>query len=437
MATSDAVAKGVGTRIRQQRLDRKIRQADLAEAAGISPSYLNLIEHGRRRIGGQLLAGIAQALGVEAARLADGAEREVIDRMRQAASEIETAAAEIGRAEDLAARYPGWAEVIVAQTRRIAALERQVQLMADRLTYDPELATVLHRVITAVTAIRSSATILTGDDPLDSDWQRRFARNILADAVRLADDSNALVAYLDAPGDDVTGVPLTPVEQVERWLGQRSFHVAALEEGGDPAEVAAGSGLAGPAGDVLRHWLQRYGSDAAAVPMADLSDAARAADHDPVATARALGRPLPVVLRRMASLRAEDGHPDFGLAICDAGGFALLLKETGGFVLPRGTACPLWPVFTALGQPGRPALARVAVPGQPEALMDCVAVAEQAIPPGSVLPPLLEAVMLVRTDPPAAETGAAPVPVGMSCRICPRGDCPARREPSALGAAPR
>ena len=41
-----------GNRIRERRLVLGMKQADLAEAVGISASYLNLIEHNRRRIGG-------------------------------------------------------------------------------------------------------------------------------------------------------------------------------------------------------------------------------------------------------------------------------------------------------------------------------------------------------------------------------------------------
>ena len=40
----------VGSRIRERRSLLGLRQADVARAAGISPAYLNLIEHNRRRI---------------------------------------------------------------------------------------------------------------------------------------------------------------------------------------------------------------------------------------------------------------------------------------------------------------------------------------------------------------------------------------------------
>ena len=53
-----------GSRIRERRVMAGQKQADLAKAIGISASYLNLIEHNRRRIGGKLLLDIAAALDV-------------------------------------------------------------------------------------------------------------------------------------------------------------------------------------------------------------------------------------------------------------------------------------------------------------------------------------------------------------------------------------
>ena len=51
-----------GTRIRALRTARRLAQADLARLAGVSPSYLNLIEHNRRRAGPTLLGALARAL---------------------------------------------------------------------------------------------------------------------------------------------------------------------------------------------------------------------------------------------------------------------------------------------------------------------------------------------------------------------------------------
>ncbi len=422
-----------GSRIRARRLDLGLRQADLAEKAGISPSYLNLIEHDKRRIAGRLLTEIAAALETSPSLLTDGAERAVLDAMRQAASTAEASAVEVARADELAARYPGWAGLIAEQAARIAALEARAQVLADRITYDPDLATALHGVISAVTAIRSTAAILTSDEKIDAEWQQRFHRNIHDDAIKLAAESDALVNYFEPPEAGDT-VPLSPLEEVEAALGQTGWH---LEAG----EVGQGAGapprkLRKPAQQIFDAWGAVYARDAEALPLRDVDAAIAKHGYDVWAIADALGADLAQVMRRLASLPDAPGRPPMGLVICDAGGFPTMLKEVPGFAFPRGTACPLWPVFTALGQMGRPLVTDVLVPGQPETRLKCWAIAQPVGAARVDRPPLIQATMLAMpdADPDAGQT--APVPLGVSCRICPRRGCAARREPSALGAGP-
>ena len=100
-----------GSRIRERRVIAGLKQADLAQQAGISASYLNLIEHNRRRIGGKLLLNIAHLLGVEPSALTEGAEAALIASLREAANDVGRGVAEVERVEEFAGRFPGWAEV--------------------------------------------------------------------------------------------------------------------------------------------------------------------------------------------------------------------------------------------------------------------------------------------------------------------------------------
>ena len=60
-----SVGDQIGARIREKRVQLRIRQSQLAKIVGVSPSYLNLIEHNRRRIGGKLLTDLAEALAID------------------------------------------------------------------------------------------------------------------------------------------------------------------------------------------------------------------------------------------------------------------------------------------------------------------------------------------------------------------------------------
>ncbi len=417
-----------GARIRARRLDLGLRQSDLAERAGISASYLNLIEHDKRRIAGKLLTEIAAALDIAPGLLTDGAERGVLDAMREAASAWDGGSVEAARADELAARYPGWAGLIVAQAARITAVEARAQMLADRITYDPDLATALHGVISAATAIRSTAAILTSDEAIDAEWQTRFHRNIHDDAVRLAAESDALVTYFDPP-DHGEAVPNSPLQEVEAFLDTLNWQFDPSEGGGTPDTAQ----LRKPAREIFDNWAAVCLEDQKALPRSALDQAIAAHRGDVWSIVEASGQPVSRVLRQLAFGGPLSGLPPLGLVICDAGGFPTLLKEVAGFAFPRGTACPLWPVYTALGQVGRPLEADVVLPGQPETRLRCWSIAEQVGPMLPDRPPQVQATMLVMPDPtPGPST---PIPVGVSCRICPRDGCKARREPSALGAS--
>ncbi|MFZ1910312.1 MAG: helix-turn-helix transcriptional regulator, partial [Burkholderiales bacterium] len=54
----------IGPKIRDRRRALGITQSGLSATLGISASYLNLIEAGKRNIGGGLLKRIADALGL-------------------------------------------------------------------------------------------------------------------------------------------------------------------------------------------------------------------------------------------------------------------------------------------------------------------------------------------------------------------------------------
>lgn len=422
-----------GSRIREKRLDRGLRQAAVAEKVGISPSYLNLIEHNRRRIGGKLLADLARVLNVDMSLLADGVDAETLDQIRSAAATLGDTV-EVDRAEELAARYPGWGALIAAQARRIATLEQKSQMLTDRLAYDPLLAGSLHEVISAVSAIRSSASILVGPEDLDRDWQRRFHENIHNDSVRLAASSEALITYLEAP-EAVLEHSGSPFEQVEDYLGATGFHLAALEDGADLDDVLQHADLGAAATAVLRAVLKQYISDAASLPLAAFRKACKDNAYDPAAIAQVFDVPFSTVLRRMAQLPPGKGHPPIGLVVGDAAGALTFIKSVPGFSISRaGGACPLWPLFGALSRPSQPLCLHVEMPAPNATRFLCYAIAE---PMGTLAfdaPPALRTIMLVMPDPP--EPARAPHPVGVSCRICPRQGCTSRREPALLGVGP-
>ncbi|MEM8803574.1 MAG: helix-turn-helix domain-containing protein [Pseudomonadota bacterium] len=207
-----------GTRIRSYRIDKGLRQAVLAEMCDISPSYLNLIEHNRRNIGGTLLVRIADVLGVAPTVLTDGAGAALTASLESVANAYPQAGAERLRAEEFAARFPGWAKLIDLQQSEIQRLEDTVEQLRDRLTHDPFLSASMHTVLSSVTAIRSASAILAKGEQIEPEWEARFRRNIFEESQRLADATETLVAHLDLEHPE-TADAAVPKDEEDFWLG--------------------------------------------------------------------------------------------------------------------------------------------------------------------------------------------------------------------------
>lgn len=411
-----------GTRIRERRLALSRKQADVAQAAGISPAYLNLIEHNRRPVGQALVARLADALEVPAAELESGREEARLAALREVAAGLDQRSGaslpELDQIAEFSARFPGWADALVALSGQNRALSRRLVSLSDRMTQDPYLLTTLHEVLSAVTALRSTAAILAeGDQGLTPEWRARFHANLDSDSQRLSTTAQALVAYLDS--FEAESTMQTPQDEVDSWMAAGS---PPPDQSSDLASDAARA-MAGV-------HLARMEAERAALPDADLARAAAVAP-DPLAIAQALDRPLDLVMRRLAALRPQ-GYEGAGLLVCDGAGVLTLRRSAEGFALPRqGDACALWPLFRALANPQTAIQARVEMPGG--ARFDTISFAIRSQPGGLGGPLLSAAQMLIRpttTDAP----GESVLRVGPTCRICPRAGCPARREPSILQA---
>lgn len=412
-----------GTKLRDRRLAAGLRQAEVAGRAGISASYLNLIEHNRRKVTPEVMERLADALQIDRTALAEGKDAALVEDLRAAAARG-GAGPEVERVEDFVDRFPGWAGLLVALDARGRALERAVEALNDRMTHDPHLSQSLHELLSSLSAVRATAAILAETPDLEPDWAARFHRNLHQDSERLAAGAEALVGFLDAgQGIEEQGIA-APQEEVEDWLRARSWVLSDADlAGGLEEEIARLASTA--ARSLARAHVARARSDAAVLPEAPFAAALAETGPDPLALAERFAASPLVVMRRLAGVA---GVPA-GLVTCDGSGTLTFRKPATGFPLPRfGAACPLWPLYAALGRPMQPFEARVQMAGQSDRRHRVIAWAETRHPQGLRGPELREAAMLILPD-----DGLGPVlGVGSSCRVCARPDCPARREPSIL-----
>ncbi|MGB0901924.1 short-chain fatty acyl-CoA regulator family protein [Halocynthiibacter sp.] len=444
MAKSEG-AFSTGTRIRQRRTVIGMRQGELAKHVGISASYLNLIEHNRRRIAGKLLADIAVVLDVDPALLSEDAQSALLQDLRTGA---ENTGAELDRMADFAGRFPGWAQHLVDKQKRVSELERTVEILSDRLTHDPHLSDALHEVLTVVTAIRSTSGILAGGNDLDAVWQTRFQKNIDEDARRLAESAESLVQYLDGAGQPDQGLS-SPGEELDACFASHGWHFPMLETSDMSASQAQAlaKDLVTESMDLrsdntrsrmLRHLLE-YRIRVMQMPLDRFLSMAEECGWDPLALAAHFNRPVPEVMQRLAMLPAASPAGGIGLISCDAAGNLNFRKSPEGFSVPRfDGACALWPLFDALARPGEMLLHQVAQ-SQGRNTDDvprfaALSFGTQNQPVQLGMPVQRQAYMLLMSKGILSDqvTSVPVVDTGASCRICLQSNCPARREAALL-----
>lgn len=485
----------VGPKIRDRRRALHITQSSLSATLGISPSYLNLIEAGKRNIGGALLKRIATELGLSVGDLDGATERRVIDDLGELTAEplLRQLRLEVAAAPELAGRYPGWARALLTLHRAWLDRGRAVNALSERLRHDPFLADAMHDLLTRVAAIRSSAEIVEHVDDLPPERLHRFAAIVGSESRRLADLAQALAAYFDRAHTSVRSV--TPVGEVDDFLADHRHHFPALEDAAEALRAAVGvagrpeqrlaewleraQGVPAPAGatrfelalraaeiscdDAMaaeveraeglssdaarrraRHALAAYVAAAVIMPYQAFLEAAARLRYDADALGSEFGATFEQVCHRLVTLRraGAEGVP-FALMKVDASGYTRQRAPTPRLALPRhGSACPLWAVYLALQSPGATVRQLAEFPGRERFLF--VARAVEGPGPAFPMPRRVASVMLACDvhygDRVAYGDGlnlgqsAPAVPVGLNCRVCTRTDCVFRQEDPVIDA---
>lgn len=423
----------VGTRLRERRLALGVKQADLAARTKISASYLNLIEHNRRRIGGKLLLSLSAALGVEPQALSQGAEAELVEALHDAGRDdaaSEKIGSDLARIEEFAEKFPGWAKLIAEQGGRINKLEAIIDGLNDRLTHDPVLSETMHDVLSTVSAIRSTASILVATPDIDAEWRHRFHNNIDTESRRLAETSAAMAEHFEHLTRS-TAAYVTPLEATQALFDSHDHHFALIEaEGAEAIETVLTQAQlsSSVAKDMARHALQAYAHRAATMPVEIVVKLLSEKGFSQLgAIAADLSVELTELMIRLSELPHTAEIPDMGCVQCDGAGALITRNALPGFSIPRfGAACNLWPVFTALGAPGHPI--QQVIKSNEDVSFSTYSLAKRCDPPSFGAPPVYISTMLIVADSPDTPS----LSVGPACRVCPQKSCTARREPSIL-----
>ena len=302
----------IGPRIRSRRRTLGLTQASVAGRAGISASYLNLIEGNKRNIGGALLQRIAGELGLVVDEIDGAAERRLLGDLGELIGEPLFAELHLSRAsaDDFASRHASWARALITLHRSWLDRNRAVSALSDRLSHDPFLADAVHDMLTKVSAIRSSSEILESVEDLEPAQRARFAAIVGAESRRLSDVAQALAAFFDSAHSGTRSI--TPVEEIDDFIFERGNHFPALERLAEDFRAAAGI-----VGDCHESALQEYleRGHAVRVKAGPAGAGMRATHYDPLTRTLAVADTTPRATRRFALARLAIGLFDAGGAI--------------------------------------------------------------------------------------------------------------------------
>ncbi|MFE5489348.1 short-chain fatty acyl-CoA regulator family protein [Streptomyces virginiae] len=439
-----------GARLRRLREERRMSQAELARVLGISPSYLNQMEHDSRPLTVPVLLRLTEAFGVDPGFFSERDTSRLVADLREAlAGEVAEARVSPSDLAELAHRMPAVASVLLDLGRRSQLLAERLAETADgrdggggggaapRSPHEEireffyRRQNYLHDTDLAAEALAREIGVRRGD-------VLRALADRLADrhGIRLAAGSDRL-HHFDAQARvlHLSG-RLRPGQQAFRMATQ----LALLEYGADLDRLAAEDFAQGsPAHGLARIGIANYFAAALILPYAAFHTAAEEFRYDIERLTDHFGLGYETVCHRLSTLQRPRlrGVPFSFVRVDRAGNMSKRQSATGFHFSRAGGTCPLWNVYEAFVAPGRIHVQVAAMPDGQRYLWTARAVTRHRGGwggPGKTFAiglgcEIRHASRLAYSDGLDLGNVAAATPIGMGCRLCERLDCPQRAVP--------
>lgn len=441
----------IGGRIKRLRRQRRLNQADLAAALGISASYLNLIEHNRRKVTVPLLFAIAGYFGVEPGDLVDSDEGRLLGDLMEAFGDDLFADNDLTNLDirDLAQANPAAARAMLKLYDRYRGLVAgTVPLPSQSETQPFHLATETisdflqqnanHFPELEAAAERIRVDIDNSGDSFESGI-RTYLFNVFGLETRLASLPHGLACQRDPARHQILLSDLLPGESAAFLLAQQVALIAAGTE--IDAVIAAADLPEGDAPFLARNVLSSYVAAALSMPYAPFLKTCRDHRYDIDRIGRRFGASFEQVCHRMTTLQRKgaSGIP-LHLVRTDIAGNISKRFSLSGIHIPRHSgACPRWNIYAAFLAPDR---INVQLSQMPDGQrFFCIA---RTITKGDYrynAPrrylsiglgcAIHHARDMVYSEGVDLMSEQQVVPIGTGCRICPRLECGHRAHPPA------
>ena len=260
----------VGQRIRKRRQELGQSQSALAARVGISASYLNLIEHNKRPIGGALLHRIAEAVSLDSRALAGTEEARLIAELGEVASEASALGVDLsaGDAAEIVANSPRAARAILALYRAYREARLRSDLIGERLGEESFLAEASHQILSLITTIRSYSEILKDYGDISEAERRRFIATLVEESETLGARASDMFDFMGGRG--ARRPRPSPREEIEDFISDRANYFPRLEEAAEETLAALPDGQT--AIESLGEYLRlRFGIGVKRVPASDVA----------------------------------------------------------------------------------------------------------------------------------------------------------------------
>lgn len=247
----------IGQRVRERRRELNLTQGELARRVGMSVSYLSLIEHDKRTIGGRLLQRLARALETGLDALSDVSDSRVAQELTGIFSDSLFDPDDLGSrpAQRLVGTDPALGRAMLRLYRAYAEARGQVEALSHRLHQDPVLLELSHQILSRVTSVRSVSELLVEVEDIPPERRRRFHDSLAQESRNLGDVIAALLDVLNsAASSRETG---NPADEVDDFIIDHNNYFPALEAAAaDLRRLLPDSAAAGGLSDLL---AERHG----------------------------------------------------------------------------------------------------------------------------------------------------------------------------------
>lgn len=223
----------IGLKIRNYRKVKGLSQAALAKSAGISPSYLNLIEANKRHVGGSLLHRLAQNLKIDLHDLTGETELRMINELCESFADPLLAPMKLSEndAHQMVAQLPVMAKALHTCFRGYLDSSATANALSNRLQSDPVFSQLLHQILSRITAIRSSAEILQNMPDITTEQRASFHSSIFSESRSLSDTAQALLVQFDQEVEQHNSI--TPQREVNDMIIGENNYFPSLEKAAD------------------------------------------------------------------------------------------------------------------------------------------------------------------------------------------------------------